>query len=598
MASVSHVVDGSDEPLVDNKSSGHVSCSQPVMASPTTHNTKKSIVSIDPKVTDKAAVVVTGTWPSKQAAIEAGYVGVKRSITDLQEQSRLTYTGGKLFVETEWLANNLDRLLGILGASVPCLVCGLRFDNDKRKLAAHIQVSHAMTSQDYTVRYVLGGVKPVCAFDGCDNTPRYASFEFNQYCKEHATVAMANGGSVGGKAASWNKGKTKATDDRIMRHAMSVTGVGNPFFGKKHAPAVKEELSSEKRLTEQEVGSRLSARSRDFTYPDFSYEEYTSRQFDKVLVKCVVCHNEERKTLQAIERGSLCNICHPFSASQDEIKIGDYIQNDLMLTVVRNDRSVISPLELDVYVPGKAFAVEFNGLYWHSQAVSNKHAHKTKTDKCRALGVSLFHVFSDEWDKNQSLIKSMIAAKLGLTQTRFGARELDVLDVSFPVRLREFFDASHISGYVKSTHGFALTDPKNNNEVLCALMLRKPIIGKRYRGLVEISRFATKPFTHVSGGFGKLLKAAEQWCKQQGFGGLLSYCDLRFGGEGSLYEKTGFTRERDTDLNYWYTDGRVRYDRFKFRARDGKSENEVVTEAGVRRIYGCGNAVYIKRLAV
>lgn len=61
MASVSHVVDGSDEPLVDNKSSGHVSCSQPVMASPTTHNTKKSIVSIDPKVTDKAAVVVTGT---------------------------------------------------------------------------------------------------------------------------------------------------------------------------------------------------------------------------------------------------------------------------------------------------------------------------------------------------------------------------------------------------------------------------------------------------------------------------------------------------------------------------------------------------------
>lgn len=561
------------------------------------NNTKKPVVSIDPTIVSSAAITVTGTWSSKQAAIDAGYVGVKKSIADLQERSRLTYTGGKLFVETEWLANNSDRLRGILGASVPCLACGLRFDSDdKRKLATHIQVSHAMTSREYTIKHLLGGVTPVCALDGCTNIPRYTSFEFNEYCKDHAMVAMVKGGSVGGKATSWNKGKTKATDSRIERQAISVTGIGNPFYGKKHTPKVIERLSAERRLSEQEVRLRLSARGNDFTYPGFSYEEYASRQFDKVLVECVVCHNQELKTLQAIERGSLCKVCHPFFVSQDEIKVGDYIQNELMLTVVRNDRSVISPLELDVYVPDKAFAVEFNGLYWHSQV--DKNTHKTKTDRCKAKGISLFHVFSDEWNKNELLIKSMIAAKLGLTPNRIGARELDVSDVAFPVKLREFFDASHISGYVKSTHGFALTDPSNNNEVVCALMLRKPIIGKgkKYRGLVEISRFATKPFAHVSGGFGKLLKAAEQWCKQQGFDGLLSYCDLRFGGEGSLYEKTGFTRERDTGLNYWYTDGRVRYDRFKFRARDGKSENEIAAEAGIRRVYGCGNAVYIKRL--
>ena len=33
--------------------------------------------------------------------------------------------------------------------------------------------------------------------------------------------------------------------------------------------------------------------------------------------------------------------------------------------VLENDRSLVYPLELDVYVPGLRLAVEINGTYWH-----------------------------------------------------------------------------------------------------------------------------------------------------------------------------------------------------------------------------------------
>jgi hypothetical protein len=40
----------------------------------------------------------------------------------------------------------------------------------------------------------------------------------------------------------------------------------------------------------------------------------------------------------------------------------------LGVNVVSNDRSLISPLEIDVLVQSTRLAIEYNGLYWHSSA--------------------------------------------------------------------------------------------------------------------------------------------------------------------------------------------------------------------------------------
>jgi hypothetical protein len=66
-----------------------------------------------------------------------------------------------------------------------------------------------------------------------------------------------------------------------------------------------------------------------------------------------------------------------------------------------------------------------------------------------------------------------------------------------------------------------------------------------------------------------------------------------------VYEATGFKLVKEnTGINYWYTDGTVRYNRFKFRAQPGKTEREVAEENSVYRVYGCGNSLYELDLSI
>jgi hypothetical protein len=46
------------------------------------------------------------------------------------------------------------------------------------------------------------------------------------------------------------------------------------------------------------------------------------------------------------------------------------------------------------------------------------------------------------------------------------------------------------------------------------------------------------------------------------------------------------------DIDYWYTDNVLRYDRFKYRAHDSKSEKQIALEASVSKIWGCGSFVF------
>ena len=71
----------------------------------------------------------------------------------------------------------------------------------------------------------------------------------------------------------------------------------------------------------------------------------------------------------------------------------------------------------------------------------------------------------------------------------------------------------------------------------------------------------------------------------------MTYVDRRIGA-GKGYEAAGFKLTGSTAPDYWYTDNQLRYDRFKFRAKDGKSERQIATEARVSRIYGCGSYTY------
>jgi len=61
--------------------------------------------------------------------------------------------------------------------------------------------------------------------------------------------------------------------------------------------------------------------------------------------------------------------------------------------VLSSERSLIAPKELDIVIPSKGIAIEFNGLYWHSEASGkDRNYHLDKTKACEAKGYQSIHM--------------------------------------------------------------------------------------------------------------------------------------------------------------------------------------------------------------
>jgi very-short-patch-repair endonuclease len=87
-----------------------------------------------------------------------------------------------------------------------------------------------------------------------------------------------------------------------------------------------------------------------------------------------------------------------------EKEIIDFIGKNIKITI--NSRKIISPYELDIYIPDYNLAIEFNGLYYHSRYDKDYHLNKTKL--CFNKGIKLLHIFENEWINKTNVWKSII----------------------------------------------------------------------------------------------------------------------------------------------------------------------------------------------
>jgi hypothetical protein len=213
-------------------------------------------------------------------------------------------------------------------------------------------------------------------------------------------------------------------------------------------------------------------------------------------------------------------------------------------------------------------------------------AHLRKKKECEQLGVTLIQFFQDEWDLKNDICKSMLKHRLGMSIRSIPARKCEVVEISWKEH-KAFIDKTHIAGAVPGSVYFAL---RHSNNVVASLSLRKPMQMK-YSNSMEIARFSCDLDTAIPGGLTRLLSAARRWCQDRDYDKIVTYADRRFG-DGKGYEAAGFRKIGDTGLDYAYTDLTLRYDRSKFRARSGRTEDQIAKESDVWKIYGCGSWIF------
>ena len=179
------------------------------------------------------------------------------------------------------------------------------------------------------------------------------------------------------------------------------------------------------------VGKLTEIRHRNNTYdtmlnqseitPLYSREFYiqVGPHYNKFNVKCKKCGYEFTSSINLsffnrFEGNNFfrCPYCYPMikSRSIQEEKIFNYIKDDLGYSdLLCSYHEIIKPYELDIYVPSKKTAFEFNGICWHSLENSIKtDYHLNKTMLCEAIGVKLVHIWEDEWNENPNKIKQFI----------------------------------------------------------------------------------------------------------------------------------------------------------------------------------------------
>jgi hypothetical protein len=225
-----------------------------------------------------------------------------------------------------------------------------------------------------------------------------------------------------------------------------------------------------------------------------------------------------------------------------ETKVDNFLRS-LGINFIKNTRKIISPKELDFYLPDHNLAIECHGLYWHSElSGKDKFYHLNKWKACQEKGIKLLQYFEDELNSRWEVIENKLKYELNLIDKRVGARQVkEIRQISFTEE-SDFLNLNHIQGS-SSARSIAF-GAFYLNELIGVISLRK------VKGICEVTRFATKLGTVYSGLFSKMLKFS---IKSIGFSGeIISFSDNRHG-SGALYKATGFSKQSDIGEAYFYT---------------------------------------------
>jgi len=318
---------------------------------------------------------------------------------------------------------------------------------------------------------------------------------------------------------------------------------------------------------------------------------------DKLKWKCITCNTEFTDNIDDGTQPS-CPTCYPKTGSSiGESEVIAFIDS-LNVTYELHNRTLVAPKEIDIYIPEQKVAIEYCGLYWHSdRKIMDDSYHQKKWKICQESGVRLITIFEDEWRIKPEICKSRLKYALGLGSNICFARQTTIRNIS-SIEYKQFLETYHIQGTVSSKIKLGAFHDNNLVAVMGFGSKRKILGSSTKDNEYELLRFATTG--NIPGIGSKLFK---YFIKTYSPAEVISYCDLRWG-TGVFYHQLGMLLEKTTVPNYWYSkDGNTRKSRYSFTKHslvesglDGnKTERALMEEAGYYRIYDCGNYKFIYR---
>lgn len=189
--------------------------------------------------------------------------------------------------------------------------------------------------------------------------------------------------------------------------------------------------------------------------PVCSEEFYYNNRY--IPVKCNTCGNEWEFTKSTSNAKTECRVCLPYQKHKTQNEIAEICLE--FTEVLQDTKKLIRPLEIDIYCPEFNFAIEYNGLMFHSDGPEGTDIygdtppdfHQMKTQLCEDKGIMLYHIFEHEW---LNPIKKEIWLCILYRRMKINIKNFD--EIIFKGieqnEAKEFLDLNHLEGYIEADH--------------------------------------------------------------------------------------------------------------------------------------------------
>ena len=333
----------------------------------------------------------------------------------------------------------------------------------------------------------------------------------------------------------------------------------------------------------------------------------------EILIKCPICGEYDKHSFHNIFRinsndikpnsHNLCHKCYAnISQSSPELEIKDIINTMYNGKCIENSRSIIPPLELDLYYPEKNVAIEFNGNYWHDENHKPKDYHFNKFKLCKDKNIRLVSIYESDWFNKRDNIISLLK-NIFIDSKIIYARNCTISKLDYKTK-SDFINEYHFYG--DSNQGTISYGLYYNNELVSVMSFGK-LRGQNKlhnnKDHYELVRFVTKDSMRIIGGASKLFK---KFISEYQPVYIICYSDNDFF-TGETYNKLGFKlKSLGESIDYQWVKGTnvlsryecmknkllEKYPKYRNINIEGSVEDYIMHDLGYSKLYRCGNSIW------
>lgn len=211
---------------------------------------------------------------------------------------------------------------------------------------------------------------------------------------------------------------------------------------------------------------------------------------------------------------------------------------ELGFKVETNTRSEILS-ELDLFLPEKRLAIEFNGLWFHSDKYRESYYHSNKFNVCKKRNITLLQFTDRETRERCDVVKDNILKELLLKQLQVNIEECTV-DIILYDEAKSFIQKNSLSEDYDFSSSFGLRDKEGK--------LIKLITLKKDKKQWEVKHIVSKVGVVVKYGLQLLIKSVPN-------NENLIYQDNHFYSLSKELEENGFKEIKHIPISFLWTNG-------------------------------------------